>query len=71
MLNDTGTSAITRADLEHLPALIDASTAAQLTGFSSHYVTDLCARGKIAGVKVGRRWRINTAALLDQFGLGE
>jgi excisionase family DNA binding protein len=45
--------------------------AAALTGYSTHYISDCCSRGTIRGVKFGRRWCIDTAALLKQFGIGE
>lgn len=54
-----------------LPALCGVSQAAELTGYSTHFVSDACARGDIKAVKVGRRWRIDTTALLRQFGLAE
>lgn len=62
---------ITSSDLSTLPATLDTSRASELTGHSQHWVTDMCARGRIKAVRVGGRWRINTAALLKQLGLDE
>jgi excisionase family DNA binding protein len=58
-------------DARNLPALCGVSDASALTGYSQHYITDCLARGAIKGVKFGRKWRIDTAALLRQFGIGE
>lgn len=54
-----------------LPALCSVPQAAELTGYSTHFLSDACARGDIKAVKFGRRWRIDTAALLRKFGLAE
>lgn len=54
-----------------LPALCGVADAAALTGYSEHFISDSLARGQIKGVKFGRRWRVDTAALLRQFGLAE
>jgi excisionase family DNA binding protein len=66
----TDTDTIRSRDLEDLPALITPKEAARLAGHSYHWVTDELARGRIAGAKMGGRWRVNTAALLRQLGLG-
>lgn len=52
-----------------LPALCTVQEAAALTGYTPHFISDSCIRGEIKAVKFGRRWRIDTAALLRQFGL--
>lgn len=60
---------LTIEDARRLPALCGVADAAALTGYSTHYIADCCSRGTIRGVKFGRRWCIDTAALLAQFGL--
>ena len=54
-----------------LPALCTVQQAAALTGYSPHFISDSCVRGDIKAVKFGRRWRIDTAALLRQFGIAD
>jgi excisionase family DNA binding protein len=68
--NQTPTTT-TLEEARRLPALIGVTEAAALTGYSGHYISDCLARGQIKGVKFGRRWRIDTAALLRQFGISE
>jgi excisionase family DNA binding protein len=62
---------MTPDEVTKLPALCSVPQAAELTGYSTHFLSDACARGDIKAVKFGRRWRIDTAALLRQFGLTE
>lgn len=52
-----------------LGPLIKVETAAALLDASGRKVRDMCAKGEIKAVKVGSDWRINTAALLNQFGI--
>ena len=60
---------VTNEEAATLPALCSVQQAAELTGYSPHYISDSCIRGDIKAVKFGRKWRIDTAALLRQFGL--
>lgn len=60
---------MTTEEIANLPALIDTHAAARLLGCSEHYVGELCSRGEIRATRIGRRWRINTAALLGQLGI--
>ncbi|SFX13236.1 helix-turn-helix domain-containing protein [Olsenella sp. kh2p3] len=62
---------MTLEEARALPALCGVGDAAALTGYAPHYISDCLARGQIKGVKFGRRWRVDTAALLRQFGLAE
>lgn len=71
MENAIGNDGMTVEEVRHLPAVVDAATAARLLGFSRHYVGDLLARGEIQGVKLGGRWRVNTGALLRRLGIAE
>ena len=61
----------TSAEAATLPALCTVQQAAALTGYSPHFISDSCVRGDIKAVKFGRRWRIDTAALLRQFGIAD
>ena len=54
---------------EELPPLMDTTQAARLLGVTRHCVTDLCNRGDIKAVRIGRVWRINRDALLDKCGM--
>jgi hypothetical protein len=65
------TTRLTLDEARSLPALCGVADASALTGYSPHYVCDCLARGQIKGVKFGRRWCIDTAALLKQFGISE
>lgn len=64
-------AATTNKETATLPALCTVQQAAALTGYSPHYISDSCGRGDIKAVKFGRRWRIDTAALLRQFGISD
>lgn len=52
-----------------LSPLIKVHTAAKLLDLSPRKVRDMCAKGEIKAVKIGTDWRINTDALLAQFGI--
>lgn len=54
-----------------LPALIDANTVAALAGVTVRHVQRMASTGKLPCVRVGNRYRFNTAAILELFGLGE
>lgn len=55
--------------LHQMPALLDSKQAARLLNVSERTVTRLCNRGKIRARRVGRLWRINRDALLEDTGL--
>lgn len=63
------TTRMTIEEAKRLPALSSIRQASDLTGFPTHYLSDACARGDIKAVKFGRRWLIDTASLLKQFGI--
>jgi hypothetical protein len=65
------TPTMTPGEVGKLPALCSVPQAAALTGYAPHFISDSCARGDIKAVKFGRRWRIDTAALLRQFGIAD
>lgn len=52
-----------------LGPLIKTSDAAELLNLSTRKITDMCKKGEIKAIKIGADWRINTAALLEQFGI--
>lgn len=52
-----------------MPALLDSRQAARVLNVSERTVTRLCNRGKIRARRVGRLWRINRDALLEDTGL--
>jgi excisionase family DNA binding protein len=62
---------MTTEEVAKLPVLIDTHAAARILKCSEHYVGELCTRGDIQAVRIGRRWRINTAALLRKLGVSE
>ena len=64
-MNKTGN----RLDTDKLPHLITTRTAEELGVGPERTVRRLCETGKIKAVKVGNHWRINTAALREQFGI--
>ena len=52
-----------------MPELLSARQAAEVLQVTPRMVTDLCARGKLKAVRVGKLWRVNRDALLDFAGL--
>jgi len=70
-MNNTLNAITTGGEAATLPALCTVQQAAALTGYSPHFISDSCVRGEIKAVKFGRRWRIDTAALLRQFGIAD
>lgn len=52
-----------------LPELLDTRQAAQILNVTPRMVTDLCKRGRIKAVRLGKLWRVNRDALLDFAGL--
>lgn len=60
-----------RAIIGNLGLLIKTGEAAELMNVSEHHVRVMCERGEIQAVKVGRVWRINRDALLEQLGIRE
>lgn len=62
----TRTDAATNASL---PELLDTRQAAQILNVTPRMVTDLCKRGRIKAVRLGKLWRVNRDALLDFAGL--
>lgn len=60
---------LTEEQIKELPALIDTTTGMKILGCSRRYFCELCQRGKIKAVKLGKAWRINTDSLLAFAGL--
>ena len=58
-----------RTRAERMPELLSARQAAEVLQVTPRMVTDLCARGKLKAVRVGKLWRVNRDALLDFAGL--
>lgn len=56
-------------DPRTLPLLLTAQQAAKLLNVSDKHVRDLCARGDIKSVRIGKSWRIGRDALLEQYGI--
>jgi excisionase family DNA binding protein len=54
-----------------LPALIDAATVAALAGVTTRHIQRMASTGKLPCVRVGNRYRFNTAVILEMLGLGE
>ena len=52
-----------------LPELLSTDQAAQVLNVSTRAVTDLCKKGRIKSIRIGKLWRINRDALLDFAGL--
>lgn len=51
------------------PPLTKVGTAAPLLDISERKLRDMCANGEVKAVKIGSDWRVNTAALAEQFGI--
>lgn len=62
----TGTGSATNTNL---PELLDTRQAAQVLNVTPRMVTDLCKKGRIKAVRLGKLWRVNRDALLDFAGL--
>jgi excisionase family DNA binding protein len=54
-----------------LPALIDTATVAALAGVTVRHIQRMASTGKLPCVRVGNRYRFNTAVILEMLGLGE
>lgn len=54
-----------------LPGLIDADTVAALAGVTVRHIQRMASTGKLPCVRVGNRYRFNTAVILEMLGLGE
>lgn len=57
------------ADLKEGPALTPCEPWAKVAGCSVRTIQNLCARGDLRAVRVGRLWRVNRDAALKYFGL--
>lgn len=51
------------------PPLIKVGTAAALLDASPRKVRGMCSSKEIKAVKIGSDWRVNAAALAEQFGI--
>lgn len=51
------------------PPLIKVGTAAALLDASPRKVRGMCSTKEIKAVKIGSDWRVNAAALAEQFGI--
>ena len=60
-----------REGADGLPALIDAATVAALAGVTVRHIQRMASTGKLPCVRVGNRYRFNTATILETLGLGE
>ena len=60
-----------RDEAGELPALIDAATVAALAGVTVRHIQRMASTGKLPCVRVGNRYRFNTATILETLGLGE
>lgn len=58
-----------RGMVDSLPALVDTSTVAALGGVSERQIQRMAKAGKIPCVRIGNRFRFNTATILELFGL--
>ena len=56
-------------DVTTLPPLISTPAAAELLSCNPSKVRSMCRTGELEAVKVGTDWRVNTRAMLEQFGL--
>lgn len=52
-----------------LPELLSTKQAAEVLNVSTRAVTDLCKKGRVKSVRIGKLWRVNRDALLDFAGL--
>lgn len=57
------------ANVRELPPLITPKDAAEILNVSAFHIRAMLRAGEIKGVKVGEVWRVNTAALLAQYGI--
>lgn len=60
-----------REGTDGLPALIDAATVAALAGVTVRHIQRMASTSKLPCVRVGNRYRFNTAVILEMLGLGE
>ena len=49
--------------------LIGTREAARLIGCSQKHARELCERGEVKAVRLGKCWHVNRAALVEQLGL--
>lgn len=49
--------------------LMGTKEAALIIGCSQKHVCELCERGEVKAVRLGRCWHVNRAALVEQLGL--
>lgn len=49
--------------------MISPNEAARLIGCTPKHVRELCMRGEVKGVRLGKCWHVNKAALLETLGL--
>ena len=54
---------------EDFPELLSTKQAAEVLNVSMRAVTDLCKRGRIKSIRIGKLWRINRDALFEFAGL--
>ena len=54
-----------------LPPLITVKEAARIISASERWVRGACAKGEVEAVKIGTDWRVNSKALLEQFGIAD
>lgn len=53
----------------HESPLVKPQVIADLTGANLRTVQNMCVRGELKAVRVGRLWRVNSAAALAKLGL--
>jgi excisionase family DNA binding protein len=61
-------SASSSEPLSSYPELLSVSQAAELFGLSRQTVRLLCAQGELPGARIGRRWYLPRAFLVERLG---
>lgn len=62
-------ASILAADPTNRPALMRVETAAIIADRTSKHIREQLAQGNIKGNRLGRSWRVHTAAFLSQLGI--
>lgn len=51
--------------------MISPNEAARLIGCTPKHVRELCMRGELEGVRLGKCWHVNRQALMERLGLSQ
>lgn len=62
---------LTKDQIKELPAVLTPPQYAEAFGFSKRYTQKACQEGKLPARLVGGRYYINTAKVLEMFGLAD